>query len=301
MATLFQVDSISVLHEMFNYEKPKNSLISVIDLNKIKPDPSHLNEQLIMGFYTISLKNGMDCAVKYGHQTYDFNEGSMMFMAPGQVTVAQYSQLDRTAKENWMLCFHPDLIRKSKLARDIHEYHFFEYSVSEALHLSDAEKNTVTAIVRSIEAEYSQNLDSYSYDLILSHLELLLNYCNRFYGRQFLTRHAVNQDVVSQFEVMLKKQIDLANLEESGIPRVKELADTLCYSPSYLSDLLKKETGKTIQEHIQLHLVEKAKTLLRSTTKPISEISYSLGFDYPTHFSKFFKTHTGMSPKAYRQ
>lgn len=300
MSEIFRINSISVLHELFQYEKPKNPLISVIDLNRINPDPSHLHEHLVLGFYMISLKNGMDCSIKYGRQSYDFNEGSLIFMSPEQTTVAEYGNMDKTESENWTLCFHPDLIRKSELAKHINDYHFFSYNVNEALHVSESEKQMITDIVHSIENEYSQNLDNHSLDLIICHLELLLKYCDRFYSRQFITRHAVNKDIISVFESLVRQEVDNANLETTGIPNVKSIADKMGYSSSYLSDLLKKETGKNIQEHIQLHLVEKAKTLLLNSSEPVYQIAYKMGFDYPTHFSKFFKKHTGVSPTAFR-
>lgn len=301
MSKVFRIDSISVLHELFAYETPRHPLISVIDLNKINPNPSHLHENLVMGFYSISLKNGIDCSFKYGRQSYDFNEGSMIFMAPGQTTVAEYSELDKSEKDNWMLMFHPELIRSSLLAEKMKDYHFFDYSMNEALQLSDAEKEIVSGIVHSIEREYSGNLDEYSKDLILSNLELLLNHCNRFYGRQFITRSAVNKDILIRFEELLKEKVDRTDLEENGPVTVKQLAEELGYSASYLSDMLKKETGKTTQEHIQLHIIEKAKNLLLGTDEPVYRIAYQLGFEYPNHFSKFFKTQTGKSPNAYRK
>ncbi|VBB08599.1 Hypothetical protein LUCI_3877 [Lucifera butyrica] len=304
MGNILRVESISLLHEIFGYDKPKHPLISLIDLTHISPVSKYQHMQVVTGLYTISLKNGINCDVKYGRQYYDFDEGSLVFMAPGQVTMVEYGSYDKVitdGKENWMLCFHPDLIRKSKLGSKINEYSFFSYDVNEALHLSEYEKNIVTSIVRSIEHEYCQNIDVYSQDVIISNIELLLNHCNRFYGRQFITRSTINKDVVSQFETLIRNQIDLECLEEKGIPSVKSLAHELGYSPNYLSDLLKKETGKNVQEHIQLHLVEKAKTLLLNTSEPVYQISYRLGFEYPSHFSKFFKAQTGMSPVSFRK
>lgn len=301
MNKIFHVDSISTLHELFSYEKPKHPLISLIDLNKIKPDLSHLHETFVMGFYSISVKNGVDCVMKYGRQSYDFSEGSMIFMAPGQTTVAEYSELKKTENENWMLMFHPELIRGSSLAEKMGEYHFFDYGMKEALQLSEGEKEIVSGIVHSIEREYSANLDEYSRTLILSNLELLLNHCNRFYGRQFITRSSANKDVLVRFEEFLKTNIVDSDLENIGIPSVKQIAEEMGYSPSYLSDLLKKETGKTTQDHIQLCLIEKAKHLLRRTDEPIYKIAYQLGFEYPTHFSKFFKAQTGETPNSYRK
>jgi AraC-like DNA-binding protein len=179
-------------------------------------------------------------------------------------------------------------------------YWFFSYEANEALHLSDQEKQKITAIVETIEHEYSQNIDVYSQELIISNIELLLNYCKRFYGRQFLTRSHVNKDVISRFEAFLKNYFDSGRPETEGLPTVKYCAREMDYSTNYLSDLLKKETGKNTQEHIHFHLIEKAKTMLLGTDEPVFRIAYALGFEYPQHFSKLFKNKTGMSPAAYR-
>lgn len=297
MNKIFQVESISTMHELFNCEKPTHPLISLIDLNKIEPDPSYLHERLIMGLYSVSLKNGMDCEMKYGRQSYDFNEGSMVFMAPGQTTVAEYSELEKSTSDNWMLLFHPELIRGNLLDNKMGDYHFFDYQTNEALQLSDDEKRIVTDIVYAIKREYSGNQDNHSLELMLSYIMLLLNYCNRFYGRQFITRSSANHDVLIRFEELLKAEVGSAE----KVPNVKYLADQIGYSPSYLSDLLKKETGKTAQEHIQLYLTEKAKQFLKGTDDPIYQIAYQLGFEHATHFSKFFKSQTGQSPSSFRK
>jgi AraC-like DNA-binding protein len=203
--------------------------------------------------------------------------------------------------QGWALFFHPDLIRKHHLGKHMKEYTFFSYDAYEALHLSDQEKQMITTIVKTIETEYSQNLDVYSQDLIVSHIEVLLNYCKRFYGRQFLTRTHVNKDVISRFEEFIKGYFDSERPETEGLPTVKYCAQEMGYSTNYLSDLLKKETGKNTQEHVHFYVIEKAKTLLLGTEEPVNVIAYSLGFEYPQHFSKLFKKKTGMSPTAYRQ
>lgn len=222
-----------------------------------------------------------------------------MFMAPQQIVMVDNRPEKRVA-EGWMLCFHPDLIRGSSLDTKMKEYTFFSYDVREALHLSEKEKAIITNIVNTIEAELSQNMDVYSHDLIISNIELLLNYSKRFYGRQFITRTIANKDVISHFDTLLRDHFNSESLEEKGIPSVKCLAKELGYSANYLSDMLKKETGKNAQEHIHLYLVEKAKTLLLGTSEPIYKIAHMLGFEYPSHFSKLFKLKTGMSPKEFR-
>jgi len=235
--------------------------------------------------------------MKYGKGYYDFNEGSLMFTAPGQVIAPGP---DVVVDEGWALFFHPDLIHGTDLGRKIHQYSFFNYETNEALHISEEEKLIIKDCVANIQREYSQNIDKHSQGLIVSNIELLLNYCARFYDRQFYTRAKVNSDVVQQFEKLLKDYFSQDTLIEMGLPNVKYFASKLNLSPNYLSDLLNKFTGKTTQEHIHLELIDKAKTLLWGTNNSISEIAYGLGFEHPSHFTKIFKTKTGKSPSEYR-
>lgn len=296
MESIIRIDSISKLHKLLGYKKPKHPLITLIDMSYFSPNKEYQNKQFVTGYYTIMLKNCSDCNFKYGRNYYDFSEGSMMFIAPEQVIMVN----TETGGEGWMLCFHPDLIRKSALGYKMDDFSFFSYDVNEALHLSEKERNIVTNIVETIENEFSQNIDIYSQDLIVSNIEVLLNYSKRFYGRQFITRTTANKDVISRFNTLLRDYFNSVDLEEKGIPSVKYLAKEMGYSANYLSDLLKRETGKNTQEHIHLCLIEKAKTLLLGTSEPINQIAYMLGFEYPAHFSKFFKAKTGMSPMAFR-
>ncbi|MCQ4085688.1 AraC family transcriptional regulator [Saccharibacillus sp. JS10] len=300
MNEIIRIDSISMLHELLGYEKPKHPLITCIELNKFKPDQTYNNIQFVNAFYTISLKKGTNFNMQYGRRSYDFNEGSMIFMAPEQRLVVDFDP-HYEATEGWMLCFHPDLIRKSSLGSKMDEYSFFSYSLHEALHLSEKEKAVVTQIVQILTEEFNQNIDIYSLDLIISNLELLLNYAQRFYGRQFITRKTANHDVVDRFEKLVKDSFTVQRLQETGIPSVKELAKEMGYSTNYLSDLLKKETGKNTQEHIHYQITDLAKNLLSGTSEPISTIAYHLGFEYPANFSKFFKSRTGMSPNQFRK
>jgi AraC family transcriptional regulator, transcriptional activator of pobA len=298
MGKIMGIDSIYQINEMIGNEKLKHPLITFIEPSKVKIIPV-IEQQISMSLYSISLKNGRECKIKYGRQNYDFQEGTLMCLAPGQ-TIEPFSASDNTALEGWVLIFHPDLISKSALGKKMNEYTFFGYDSHEALHLSEHEKQTVTDIVQAIKYEYSQNLDVHSQDLIISNLELLLNYCKRFYGRQFITRTNVYKDVVIRFEEFLKSYFDSEKLETLGLPSVKYCAEEMCYSPNYLSDLLKKETGKTTQEHIHFYLIEKAKILLLGTQEPVNRIAHCLGFEYPQHFSILFKNKTGMSPAEYR-
>lgn len=235
--------------------------------------------------------------LKYGQSYYDFNEGSLIFLAPDQL-VSGNSEAE--VVEGWALFFHADLLNTSPLGKRINDYTFFYYDANEALFVSDEEKGILRDNVKNIEREYSQNIDTYTHSLIHSNIELLLNYCKGFYGRQFITRVKSTKAIVQRFERLLKAYFQQETLIEKGIPDVKYFATELCLSPNYLSDLLKRNTGKTTQEYIHLQLIDKAKMLLWSSEKSISEIAYTLGFEHPSHFNKIFKGKLGMSPKEYR-
>jgi AraC family transcriptional regulator, transcriptional activator of pobA len=280
------IHSISDLHEYYGISKPKHPLISVIDL--MDPQISRPKEPMLArtDFYTIFCKR-FTGTLYYGKTKYDFNEGSLMFTAPHQVVL---TSPDMQVLEGWGLFFYHDLFDASR-------YSFFNYDVNEALHVSEDEKATIWDCVEKIRKEYSQNIDQHTQQLIISNLELLLNYCQRFYDRQFLTRSRVSNDLVQQFERLLKNY----TLEEEGLPNVQYFAAALHLSPGYLSDLLKKYTGKTTLEHIHLELVDKAKSLLWNTEKSVSEIAYELGFEHLSHFTKMFKAKTGVSPSVYRR
>jgi AraC-like DNA-binding protein len=299
MGKVLKIESISQIHEIGGLKKPEHPLITLIESAKVRPKIPVIKQQVISSLYSISLKNGHECKIVYGRQNYDFQEGSLIFIAPDQI-IMPVSESENAATDGWVLCFHPDLIRKSALAKKMKEYTFFSYDSHEALHVSNQERKTVTGIVKTIKKEYSQNIDVYSQELIISNLELLLNYCKRFYGRQFITRTNVNKDVVIRFEEFLQSYFDSDKPESQGLPSVKYCAEQMGYSPNYLSDLLKQETGKNTQEHIYFYLIEKAKTMLLGTEEPVYKIAQSLGFEYPQHFSKLFKNKTGMSPAEYR-
>lgn len=297
---MISIDSISVLHELLGCDKPKHPLVTLIDMDTIKPSETYYNVPFTMNYYMISLKNNPDCELMYGRKYFDFSEGSLIFTAPGQM-IAKSGRRENGKTNGWMLCFHPDLIRGSSLWHKMSEYSFFEYEANEALQLSDFEKETIDRLVKNIQAEYSGNLDSYSNDLIISNLEVLLNYAKRFYGRQFITRGAVCKESVSRFEALLNAQSTVETIRQSGVPSVKGLAHAMGYSPNYLSDMLKKETGKTSQEFIQLKVLELAEALLLTTEDPIYVIADKLGFEQPSSFTKFFKVQLGVSPVDFRK
>lgn len=298
MEQILHIETISELNKIMGQEEPKHPLIGIIDFSKM--DFSHEeNLKVSTGFYTIMLKNLCPGALRYGRNYYDFQEGTLFFMGPNQV-VEMEDPDDTQDIYGWGLVFHPELIRGTTLSAKMKDYHFFSYNVYEALHLSEQEKAKLTEIVKDIEAELDQNIDKHSKTLIVSTIELLLNYCNRYYDRQFITRTETNKDIVANFEASLTQYFGSEDLKQQRFPSVKYFAEQLHLSPNYLSDLLKKETGKNGTEHIQLHVIELAKDKLLSSTVSVSEIAYDLGFEYPQYFSKMFKKNTGMTPAEYR-
>jgi AraC-like DNA-binding protein len=297
MTKIFNIRSISEAHKVLGLEKPVHPLISVF---RHTPNMNLDIQNVSVSFdmYLISLKSDIKGSVNYGRNSYDFEEGSLLFLAPNQVvSVTDTPIIDLGG---WSLFFHPDLFSKSELANDIQRYSFFNYDVSEALHLSEKEKNILTEIIYKIESEINQNLDSYSQELIIHNLESILKYSNRYYGRQFLTRTNYNRDFISRFERFLKTYFSSNQPIEKGIPTVSECGKALNMSGHYLSDMLKSETGKSAKEHIHLQLIERAKYKLLNSQNPISEVAYDLGFEYPQNFSKLFKRKVGLSPTEYR-
>lgn len=297
--TVQHINSISQLHALCGFAKPTHPLISIIDVSTWEIPETFIGLKTISGLYSIGLKD-KSCGFLYGRNAYDFDEGVLFFAAPGQVqTITKAQKLKEI--NGWMLFFHPDLIRHTALGKSIDAYHFFSYDVHEALHLSDAEQKTITDCVNLINNEISSRIDHHSQTVVCSSLELLLNLSNRYYERQFNTRSARNADVVSQFQGLLKGYYDEGKFQEKGSPAIDYFSDKIHLSSSYLSDLLKKETGYNAKEQINNFIVDKAKTLLLSEQGSVSEIAYSLGFNYPHYFSRLFKTRTGMTPQQYRQ
>jgi AraC-like DNA-binding protein len=294
---IYRVTSINKLHNIIGFEKPKHPLITVVDYSKVNVANAPEAGRIICEFYSVNFKS--HCSFRYGRQFFDHQEGTLLCTAPEQIiTMEQTDHINDV--EGWGLFFHPEFIRHTALGKKIMEYTFFRYEENEALHLSLDEKNMLTAILKQIEKEYQTNIDKHSQTLLLSNLELLLNYCMRFYGRQFITRISQNKDILAKFEQFLTTYINSDKLKHSGIPTVKYCAENLNLSANYFSDLLKSETGKTAQEHIHYHLLDRAKTLLQSTNKTINEIACELGFEYPQNFSKLFKKKEGLSPKDFR-
>jgi len=301
MSESFIINSITQAHVAMGLPKPKHPLVSVVWTKDFNPAINFNGVKVINNLYQITLKESGCGKLLYGKNSYDYEEGTLVFTSPGQVTVleGEFSPEDQST-DGWTLAFHPDLIRKSGLIEKIDRYSFFRYDVNEALHLSDEERKTIEQLLEKIVTEYSQNLDRHSQNLIISTIELLLDYCTRFYDRQFYTRSNMNVDFVSKFERLLKNHYSNENDSDVGLPSVKSCSDKLGLSSNYLSDLLKKETGKTAQEHIHLFVIDKAKNSLLNSENSISEIGYALGFDYPQHFSNLFKSKTGVSPREFR-
>lgn len=291
------ISSISDLHNLYDCGKPRHPLVTLIDLREHSLCGPSAGILFRLGFYAVFCKKYAGL-LKYGKSYYDFNEGSVIFMSPGQVI--SHSTGARP-EEGWGLFFHPDLLNRSAIGSKMQDYSFFQYEANEALHVSDEEKMILNNCVESIKREYSQNIDKHTGGLIQNNIELLLNNCSRFYDRQFYTRSKTNADIVQQFEKILKEYFAQNSLIETGIPNVKYFAKKLNLSSKYLSDLLNKFTGKTTLEYIHLQLVEKAKVLLWSTNHSISEVAYALGFEHPSHFAKLFKNKTGKSPSDYRR
>jgi AraC-like DNA-binding protein len=274
-------------------------LIAIIDTEKLAYGEETIGKRFSSELFCIALKDS-SCGIDYGRNHYDFDEGVLMFTAPEQIiSVNKPQELNQV--KGWMLYFHPDLIRKTTLGEKIDSFNFFNYEVNEALHLSDQEQNVLTQIVELIKNEIKERIDNHSQQVLVSNIELLLNYSVRFYERQFNTRSASNFDIVSKVEVLLKDYYKNNELIDKGQPTIQYLANQCHLSPSYLSDLLAKETGRSAKDHINDFLVEKAKNLLLSSTDSISGIAYTLGFNYPHYFGRLFKQKTGKTPQEYRQ
>lgn len=299
MGEIIKVKTVTEATEFLGVGKPKHPLIAVIHHNDANFRRQYGNARYVLDLYQISQKDSMSGSLGYGRNSYDFQEGTMIFTSPGQVISTSEKVLEGEL-EGWSIYFHPDLIRKSPLGRTINNYSFFSYEVTEALHLSEVEKKSLYELVKKIEKEYNQNIDKHSQKLIIANIELLLDYCTRYYDRQFYTRTNLNKDVVTKFEQLLKDYYNLNKSLAMGVPSVNYCGKELNMSPNYLSDLLKKETGRNAIDHIHFFIIERAKTMLLSSENTISEIAYDLGFEYPQYFSKLFKNKTGITPAEYR-
>jgi len=293
--------TISQYLQTIGLPKPEHPLISVVNLDTVKPIPANEKISWLFDFYLISLKRQLTGEIKfrYGQQLFDFDEGILGFMSPNQILSLETNE--EVKYSGWMLLIHPDFFWHTSLAKNIKLYDFFDYAANEALHLSEKEETMIVNILKFIEQEYHSNIDKFSDNVIIAQLELLFSYSERFYNRQFLTRKKVNHQILTRLEEMLNQYFVTENLTEKGLPSVQLIAETLNVSPNYLSSLLKVLTGKSTQQHIQDKLIDKAKEILSTTDLSVSEIAYQLGFEYSQSFSTLFKSKTNFSPLEFRQ
>lgn len=296
---IHRIKSISEYHRIRGLHQPEHPLISLVDYAAIKNSPDNNNINWVYDFYFIALKKNMNAKFKYGQQDYDFDEGTMFFIAPGQVFRIEVIQ-DAPDKSGWMLLIHPDFLWNFPLATTIKKYEYFSYSVHEALFLSEKEETIVSGVIQNVQQEYHANIDTFSQQIIISQIEVLLNYSERFYHRQFITRRIANHKVLNQLEVLLDLHFN-SNAIIKGLPTVQYIAGQLNLTPDYLSTLLKVTTGLNTQQQIHEKLIEKAKEKLAGTVLSVSEIAYELGFEHSQSFSKLFKSKTNLSPMEFRQ
>lgn len=299
MSKIYHIKSISEAHQFMGLYKPRHPLVSVVDQFE-GTIPMDRGGRFTTDLYSISLKSGSEGTIYYGRNKYDYQEGTLIFIKPDQVVEYEPGNEEQSHARSWWLTFHPDLIRKSELGQKIDHYTFFDYDVREALHLSEQEQRSIYDLVLLIKKELSQNIDRHSQDLIISTIKLLLDFCTRYFDRQFYTRTNLNKDLVSQFEQIVRAYYQAGKAADLGVPSVSYLGQEMGMSPYYLSDLLKKETGRNTLEHIHFYIIDKAKNKLLSSQLPVSQIAYELGFEYPQHFARVFKNKTGMSPTEYR-
>ena len=296
-----RIKTISEYHRLRGLPPPEHPLISLIDYGSIKRSAASNTISWVLDFYSISIKRDFYAKIQYGQQEYDFDEGLMFFIAPGQVYSVKVADKPAKPHTGWMLLIHPDFLWNTPLAKGIKKYEYFDYAVHEALFLSDKEEATMKGIVQNIQQEYRANIDKFSQDIIIAQLDLLFAYGERFYHRQFLTRKITNHKILNRLEEILSEYFDGDALATQGLPSVQHIADQLHVSPNYLSGLLKVLTGQSTQQHIHEKLIDKAKEKLSTTDLSVSEIAYALGFEHPQSFSKLFKTKTNLSPLEFRQ
>lgn len=295
---LRKIQTIRDFHKVRGLSSPMHPLISLVDYSEVKTLAEHIGESWLLNFYSIGLKRNVG-KIRYGQQEYDFDEGLMSFIAPGQILSIRETNPNLNPS-GWILIIHPDFLWGSSLAKTINQYEFFNYSIHEALFLSEKEEHTIIDIFKNIQQEYQSNIDKFSQNIILAQVELLLNYAERFYQRQFITRKKNNHEILVQLEEILNIYFNSDNIVAKGLPTVQYIAQSLNVSASYLSSVLKTLTGQSTQQHIHNKLIEKAKEKLSTTQLSVSEIAYALGFEHSQSFSKLFKAKTNLSPLAFR-
>lgn len=290
--------TISEFHRSRSLPPPEHPLISVVNVQDIK----HYNEpiNMVLDYYSISLKRNFNGRFSYGQSEYDFNEGLMYFISPNQVFKIEHSKDELIRQQGWLLLIHPDFFWKTPLAKKIKQFDFFDYAVNEALFLSDKEERVINAIIENIKHEYHNNIDKFSQGIIVSQIETLLNYAERFYQRQFITRKIDNHKILDAVEQELDNYFKNEDLIRRGLPTVQFISEKLNISPNYLSSLLKSLTGQSTQQHIHDKLISEAKQKLSTSNQSISEIAYELGFEHSQSFSKLFKGKTDFTPSQFR-
>ena len=301
MSNIQRVKTITEFHRLRGLDAPEHPLISIVNYADVHLTAGQLDLNWTFDFYLISLKRNMGGKIKYGQQAYDFDEGIMFFIAPGQVFSITRDLNASAERSGWMLLLHPDFIWNTPLVKTIRNYEYFGYAIHEALFVSKKEEQTLWRIIDDIRLEYQANPDKYSQNIIISQIGTLLNYSERFYNRQFLTRKKAGHKLLERMEQLLNAYFDDKDLINKGLPTVGYLADQLHVSSKYLSSLLKVLTGLNAQQHIHEKLIDKAKERLSTTDHAVSEIAYDLGFEHPQSFSKFFKLKTQLSPMVFRR
>lgn len=296
MKNIRAVQSLGELHRLLNLPKPQHPLISVIHLNQVSPPSQHEPEKVIYPFYQVCLKRNYNGKLRYGQNYYDFDEGVLSFISPNQVL-----SNEGVATDGWVLLIHPDFLHGYPLAKALRNYGFFSYELTEALFVSEKEQAIIETILANIETEYQSPIDAHSQAIIISQLELLLHYADRFYQRQFITRRKINTDLLTKLESILNHYFEDTQTLHEGLPTVEWLAGELNLSSHYLSDMLRNSTGLNAQQHIQLKIIERAQLLLSTTNLSVAEVAYQLGFRYPQSFHKLFKSKTSVSPLQFRE
>jgi len=300
MSKPIRIKSISEYHRLRGLPQPEHPLISVVDYSTMNFNANDIRQSFMTDYYSISIKRGIG-KIFYGQQQYDFDEGVMYFLAPNQVLRVEPAQQKDHPRSGWILLIHPDFLWNTALAKNIKQYEYFGYSVNEALFLSEKEEAVINGIIQNIQQEYHSNIDQFSQSIIISQIETLLNYADRFYQRQFITRKITNHQILGRLEQLLDEYFEKDDLISKGLPTVQYVADNLNISPSYLTGLLKALTGQNTQQLIHDKLIKKAKEKLSTTNLSVSEIAYELGFEHSQSFSKLFKSKAAISPLKFRQ
>lgn len=297
MQNIYRIESAADYNKLYGVET-LHPLVSIVDFSKTNIACSE-HTHFYYGVYAVFLKETICGELKYGRNNYDYEEGSLVFVSLGQI-LELIRNTSSTTKKGWALIFHPDLIHGTNLGKHISDYGFFSYDINEALHISERERKLIIECLDKISYEISQPIDKHSRKLIVNNIQLFLDYCIRFYDRQFITREQLNQGAIEQFEKELNTYFKSDRPQIVGLPSVSYFADALHLSANYFGDLVKKETGKSAQEYIHLKIMNIAKDLILDESKPVSEIAYELGFKYPQHFTRMFKKNVGLSPSEYR-